>query len=148
MPENTSFSDDAEQLNEQLSAYIDGELSPEETIVLEQRLAADEKLRKRLAGLKKNWGLLESLPRENVSSRFTASTVEMVAIRATANNSLDTSTAIGWASRNPRWLFILAAALLAGFLGYMATRVITNTSPVNGLIENRNAFSQLMDMAF
>ena len=83
MPENTSFSDDAEQLNEQLSAYIDGELSPEETIVLEQRLAADEKLRKRLAGLKKNWGLLESLPRENVSSRFTASTVEMVAIRAT-----------------------------------------------------------------
>ena len=139
MPENTSFSDDAEQLNEQLSAYIDGELSPEETIVLEQRLAADEKLRKRLAGLKKNWGLLESLPRENVSSRFTASTVEMVAIRATANNSLDTSTAIGWASRNPRWLFILAAALLAGFFGYMATRVITNTSPVNGLIENRNA---------
>ena len=139
MPENTSFSDDAEQLNEQLSAYIDGELSPEETIVLEQRLAADEKLRKRLAGLKKNWGLLESLPRENVSSRFTASTVEMVAIRATANNSLDTSTAIGWASRNPRWLFILAAALLAGFFGYMATRVITNTSPVNGLLENRNA---------
>ncbi|MDG2409967.1 MAG: hypothetical protein P8M53_13240 [Pirellulales bacterium] len=139
MPENTSFSDDAEQLNEQLSAYIDGELSPEETIVLEQRLAADEKLRKRLAGLKNNWGLLESLPRENVSSRFTASTVEMVAIRATANNSLDTSTAIGWASRNPRWLFIIAAALLAGFFGYVATRVITNTSPVNGLLENRNA---------
>lgn len=139
MPEKTYFSDGAEQLNEQLSAYIDGELSPEETVVLEQRLAADEKLRKRLAGLKNNWGLLESLPRENVSSRFTASTVEMVAIRATANNSLDTSTAIGWASRNPRWLFILAAALLAGFFGYMATRVITNTSPVNGLIENRNA---------
>jgi len=139
MPENTSFSDDAEQLNEQLSAYIDGELSPEETIVLEQRLAADEKLRKRLAGLKNNWGLLESLPRENVSSRFTASTVEMVAIRATANNSLDTSTAIGWASQNSRWLFILAAALLAGFFGYVATRVITNTSPVNGLLENRNA---------
>ena len=67
MPEKTYFSDDAEQLNEQLSAYIDGELSPEETVVLEQRLAADEKLRKRLAGLKNNWGLLESLPRENVS---------------------------------------------------------------------------------
>jgi len=139
MPEKTYFSDGAEQLNEQLSAYIDGELSPEETVVLEQRLAADEKLRKRLAGLKNNWGLLESLPRENVSSRFTASTVEMVAIRATANNSLDTSTAIDWASRNPRWLFILAAALLAGFFGYVVTRVITNTSPVNGLIENRNA---------
>lgn len=139
MPEKTYFSDDAEQLNEQLSAYIDGELSPEETVALEQRLAADEKLRKRLAGLKNNWGLLESLPRENVSSRFTASTVEMVAIRATANNSLDTSTAIDWASRNPRWLFILAAALLAGFFGYVVTRVITNTSPVNGLIENRNA---------
>lgn len=139
MPEKTYFSDGAEQLNEQLSAYIDGELSPEETVVLEQRLAADEKLRKRLAGLKNNWGLLESLPRENVSSRFTASTVEMVAIRATANNSLDTSTAIDWASRNPRWLFILTAALLAGFFGYVVTRVITNTSPVNGLIENRNA---------
>ena len=139
MPEKTYFSDGAEQLNEQLSAYIDGELSPDETVVLEQRLAADEKLRKRLAGLKNNWGLLESLPRENVSSRFTASTVEMVAIRATANNSLDTSTAIDWASRNPRWLFILAAALLAGFFGYVVTRVITNTSPVNGLIENRNA---------
>ena len=139
MPQKNYFSDDGEQLNEQLSAYIDGELSPAETVVLEQRLAADEKLCKRLAGLKNNWGLLESLPRENVSSRFTASTVEMVAIRATANNSLDTSTTIGWASQNPRWFFILAAALLAGLFGYMATRVITNTSPVNGLIENRNA---------
>ena len=53
-------SDDTDVLNEQLSAYFDGELSPEEKSRFEQRLARDEKLRNQLKNLETNWNLLEN----------------------------------------------------------------------------------------
>ena len=128
------------RLNEQLSAYIDGELSSDEREILEKRLDADEPLRRHLEGLKNNWSLLEQLPRENAPSRFTASTVGMVAIRAEAYQTPDDHAA-GWHIRFfPRWLLILCAASLAGSFGYNATKTITNNVPVNGLLETRNVF--------
>ena len=140
MVDDQPFTDEAEQLNEQLSAYIDGELSPEENLRLEKQLATDEKIRDQLEVLKRNWGVLEVLPRENVSSRFTASTVEMVAIRAAENPTIGEPNTPGWVRLRPRWLIILTAAFLSGAVGYVASSTITKISPISGLLENENTF--------
>lgn len=42
-----------EEIDEQLTAYLDGELSPEESFALESRLVDDERLRLRLAELRR-----------------------------------------------------------------------------------------------
>ena len=131
-------SDDTDVLNEQLSAYFDGELSPEEKSRFEQRLARDEKLRNQLKNLETNWNLLENLPRDEASSRFTASTVEMVAIRGPSIQDTGRSGVVGWIRRSPRWLWIVTAALVAGLSGYTATRIITQIEPVSHLIEDEN----------
>ena len=48
-------------LDEQLTAYLDGELSSDESKDLEQRLIDDETLRMRLAELRKSYELLDEL---------------------------------------------------------------------------------------
>ena len=140
MTEEPQAFEEINRLNEQLSAYIDGELSSDEIEILEKSLDANEPLRRHLEGLKNNWSLLEQLPRENAPSRFTASTVEMVAIHAEAYQPSDVR-ATGWHIRFfPRWLLILCVAVLAGIFGYSATKTITNNMPVNALLETRNVF--------
>ena len=138
MTEKQHSFEEINRLNEQLSAYIDGELSSDEIDILEKRLEADDVLRRHLEGLRNNWSLLAHLPRENAASRFTASTVEMVAIRAEDHQTHDDHAA-GWHIRFfPRWLLILCAAFLAGMFGYLLTKTITSNVPVNGLLQTRN----------
>ena len=128
---------ESDLLHEQLSAYFDGELSPDEKVCFENRLARDEKLRAQLETLRTNWSLLENLPREEASTQFTASTVEMVAISAIEKNSNPLTT---WMGTIPRWSWILIAALLSGILGYSVTRAIIMIEPVSGFLEDRNDF--------
>ena len=132
-------SDETELLNEQLSAYFDGELPPEEKSRFEQLLAKDHKLRDQLKNLEVNWGLLESLPRDPAPSRFTASTVEMVAIRGTSAEDNNPSRAVDWIRRIPRWLWIMTAALIAGISGYTATTIVSQIKPVSRLMADKNA---------
>ena len=61
-------------LDEQLTAYLDGELSSDESKDLEQRLIDDETLRMRLAELRKSYELLDELPETPYDQRFTQST--------------------------------------------------------------------------
>ena len=132
-------SDETDLLNEQLSAYFDGELPPEEKSRFEQLLAKDHKLRDQLKNLEVNWGLLESLPRDPAPSRFTASTVEMVAIRGTSAEDNNPSRAVDWIRRIPRWLWIMTAALIAGISGYTATTIVSQIKPVSRLMTDKNA---------
>ncbi|MEC8337387.1 MAG: hypothetical protein VXZ84_04520 [Planctomycetota bacterium] len=132
-------SDETDLLNEQLSAYFDGELPPEEKSRFEQLLAKDHKLRVQLKNLEVNWGLLESLPRDPAPSRFTASTVEMVAIRGTSAEDNNPSRAVDWIRRIPRWLWIMTAALIAGISGYTATTIVSQIKPVSRLMADKNA---------
>ena len=132
-------SDETDLLNEQLSAYFDGELPPEEKSRFEQLLAKDHKLRDQLKNLEVNWGLLESLPRDPAPSRFTASTVEMVAIRGTSAEDNNPSRAVDWIRRIPRWLWIMTAALIAGISGYTATTIVSQIKPVSRLMADKNA---------
>ena len=137
MADEIPSSNESDLADEQLSAYFDGELSPDEKVRFEDHLARDGKLRSQLETLRANWILLENLSRKKVSSRFTASTVEMVAINAADKNS---NQFTAFARRIPRWLWILIAALLSGISGYAVTGAITVMAPVSRFLEDRNAF--------
>lgn len=69
---------DLDAITEQLTAYLDGELSSEEATAIEARLVDDESLRLRLADLRKSYDLLDELPETPFDQRFTRSTLELV----------------------------------------------------------------------
>jgi anti-sigma factor RsiW len=94
---------------EELTAYLDGELSATEMQTVEQRLAADHVYRDELQRLQKAWDVLDRLPRSESSAAFTKSTIEMVvqdAIREVRKKK----------QRNSSWLW-RAAAIAAVPLG-------------------------------
>jgi hypothetical protein len=67
-------------LDEDLVAYLDGELDVETARELEDLLATDLEAREKLARLEQAWDLLNELPQSEVDEAFTQSTIEMVAI--------------------------------------------------------------------
>jgi len=69
-------------LDEQLVAYLDGELSEPERIAVEDRLADDESFRLRLRALEQSWDMLDMLPVVEASDQFTRTTVEMTVVSA------------------------------------------------------------------
>lgn len=108
-----------QQLNEQeeLVAYLDGELDAARSAVIDRRLAEEPEFRLRLQQLQQAWDLLDELPRPRTAEDFTRSTVEIVV--ASANDELGRLEAI---PRWRRWLPTLAgttlvlAAAAGGFL--------------------------------
>jgi anti-sigma factor RsiW len=71
-----------DQLHEELTAYLDGELDPQSVRRVEERLARDETYRGELQRLERTWDLLDRLPRATVDEGFAKSTIEMVALAA------------------------------------------------------------------
>ena len=71
-------SPDLDSVDEQLTAYLDGELSAQEAASIENRLVDDSGLRVRLAELRKAYDLLDELPETPHNQLFTRSTVELV----------------------------------------------------------------------
>jgi anti-sigma factor RsiW len=79
MPDHDSTQQD---LEDELNAYLDGELDAENVRRVEERLARDPEYRRELQKLERAWNLLDSLPRASVDDAFTRSTIEMVATSA------------------------------------------------------------------
>lgn len=103
-----------------LVAYLDGELSAEQSAEIELRLANDPVLRERLAQLQKTWDLLGTIPATRLDETFTQSTVELVATRVDSD----------WAQARKRLLrsrgvqAIALSLIVAGSIGigYGASR--------------------------
>jgi anti-sigma factor RsiW len=113
-PHKTTVSTDAVQ--EELVAYLDGELDAAARARVEQQLAADEAYRLQLARLEQAWDFLDALPRTDADASFTQSTVEMVALAAQ-----EEVQQFKQARRRTNWLGWGAAAamvVLAAILGY------------------------------
>jgi anti-sigma factor RsiW len=72
---------DAAVIEEELVAYLDGELPAAEQVRIERRLADDVAYRQKLAQLQKAWDLLDLLQKSEPDAEFARSTVEMVAIQ-------------------------------------------------------------------
>jgi hypothetical protein len=102
---------------EQLVAYLDGELSPDECRQVEERLANDADYRQQLHELDQAWEALDSLPSTSVDDDFARTTIEMVAIAAREEQKQRTVDAAA-TSRNRRrlWAIAGAVAVLASFV--------------------------------
>ena len=118
---------------EQLTAYLDGELSGEELAGVEQRLLDDESFRDLMQRLQASWDMLDSLPQIGVRDALVRTTMEMVALAADADNEPRRRS---WL---PTWLGVLLGfALIPAAVGWASYLMTTqqNRAPRAELIEN------------
>jgi hypothetical protein len=106
---------------EEIVAYLDGELSAEESARVERRLAADESYRRELQGVERAWKALEELPRAIVDDKFSRTTMEM-AVQAAADEVHERTVALP-VQRRRRWLSTALAATAAAALGFLVVRL-------------------------
>jgi anti-sigma factor RsiW len=106
-----------EALDEQIVAYLDGELDREAATQVERRLAEDPAYRARLTKLQQAWDLLDNLGRTEADDDFAHSTVAMVAVKAEG----DTVDAVEVARRrrNLVWAGMAALALVAAITAFL-----------------------------
>jgi anti-sigma factor RsiW len=114
--EESTITQDA--IQEELVAYLDGELDAAARARVEERLTEDEEYRQKLMRLERAWNVLDVLPRTEADARFTQSTVEMVTVAAREElHDADRSAArwkwLGWGGG-------VLAVLVAGLFGYRA----------------------------
>lgn len=119
---------ESDAIDEELTAYLDGELPAQESSALELRLVGDEVLRTRLAELRRAYELLDELPETPHSKSFTQTTIEMVIADLkrsgprVAIESPETAQVVSGGDWKQRWfsfpyaLVPLAISLLIGSL--------------------------------
>jgi anti-sigma factor RsiW len=138
-------------LQEQLVAYLDGELDHEHLVQVEALLASDPVARQELTRLERTWSLLDGLERPEVDETFTRTTIEMVAVAE--QEKLNQQQAEAPRRRRRQWLIggaVLLSAILAGFLGVALLR----PDPDHQLIEDLpllvdyDEYSQIDDVKF
>jgi anti-sigma factor RsiW len=107
----------AATIDEELVAYLDGELDASGAARIERRLADDAAYRARLAQLQRAWDMLDTLQRSEAHDDFARSTVEMIAIKAVDDAKTGQMRAVR--RRNLSWVGISLAALVAAAAGYL-----------------------------
>jgi hypothetical protein len=136
---------------ELLVAYLDGELSREDSAVVESRLASEARLRHELQELQQAWDALSELPRPVAAEDFTRTTLEMVAVAA--QEDVESAT-IAMPVRRKRIAFrivlLAIAALLGGALFARAVWPDRNDEIVANLpiIENIEAYRHVGNIDF
>jgi anti-sigma factor RsiW len=137
--------------HEQLVAYLDGELTPEESQQVERRLSQDEAFRQLLRGLQEAWDLLDELPQPTLGDAFTRTTVEMVAVRMSEDVVAEQNR---W--RRRRWVghgarvAAVAMSLLVGFWGlrYLQTSEDRELLRDLSVIQNVYLYEDIEDVEF
>jgi len=107
-----------ETMDEEIVAYLDGELDREAALAIERRLADDPAYRARLTRLQQAWDLLDNLGRTEADENFTQSTVAMVTVKASDESTAGLSQArrrkmLGWAGLGGLALVAAVAAFVA-----------------------------------
>jgi len=142
-------SDNATPLDEELVAYLDGELDAESGRRVEALLASDPAVRRRLQSLERTWDLLDELDAAPLGEPFTQTTLEMVAIAARE----DAERGRAEAPRRRRLVLLavgagLLAAAAAGFCAvtlYNPDRQLLQDLP---LLENLDEYRQIGSIEF
>ncbi|TWU67252.1 hypothetical protein V7x_28250 [Crateriforma conspicua] len=104
--------------DEQLVAYLDGELGPQDRDALEHRLINDADLRTRLHDLQRGWDMLDDLPDVTPNEKLVETTMEMVVtdvMRAGGKKP-------AWYQRVPIAVFVALGCLLTATMGYAAVQ--------------------------
>jgi hypothetical protein len=138
-------------LQEELSAYLDGELDPETVRRVEERLARDASYQAELQRLERAWGLLDRLPRATVDEAFTKSTIEMVAVAAAEDAEAVLAEQPRRRRRQQLWgAAVLLCSLAVGF--FIGTRIWRDPNePLlrdMKVVENLDMYYQADDIEF
>jgi hypothetical protein len=137
--------------NEELVAYLDGELAPEESRRVEERLANDAEYRQQLRDLDQAWEALDALPATQVDDDFARTTIEMVTVAAQRDAAQRTAQVASSNRSRTAWWIAAAAAMAA--LGFAVTRIFL-PNPNETLIANLpviqqfDVLSQIDDVEF
>ncbi|MEK6233757.1 MAG: hypothetical protein N2C14_03510, partial [Planctomycetales bacterium] len=123
-PEQTATSDEGFQEN--LVAYLDGELEPQAAALIEERIANDPVARRELQAMEQVWDALDKLPRAEADADFTNTTVELVAEKAEQEVALETTAYPRLQVR--RRFGGLAAAAVAAAVGFFAGSAISRNA--------------------
>ena len=107
---------DTSPLDEELVAYLDGELSSEAAQQVERRLAEDASYRARLAQLQRAWDLLDSLQRTEADDDFVHSTVAMVAVQASEDAQSQQMRTVQ--RRSLAWLAVAGLLLISSAMAF------------------------------
>src|SRR5262245_4863361 len=102
--------------DDDLVAYLDGELPADLTRRIENRLAGDSDYRDQLRELDQAWEALDALPRTNAGENFARTTIAMVVKEAENDLAKRTADAskIG-RLRRLRWAAVCLVAVAASF---------------------------------
>jgi anti-sigma factor RsiW len=148
--ENRTLTPD-EAMDEEIVAYLDGELDREAALAIERRLAEEPAYRARLTRLQQAWDLLDNLGRTEADEDFTHSTVAMVTVKA----SEDTTTGHDLARRRKQlaWAGLGALALVAAVAAFVVVdnrlnsenRALVRDLPV---IERVDEYSNIENVDF
>lgn len=106
--------------NEELVAYLDGELPPEDCRRIEAQLASDAVLRRQLHELEVAWDALDSLPHATVDDDFARTTIEMVTLAA--ERDAGSQAAVASRTRRRRVLLLAAIGIGVAAIGFAAFR--------------------------
>ncbi len=120
-PPNTTMPGSFDNLlpdDEQLVAYLDGELDQTSVLDVEGRLAESAELRQRLEDLRSAWDLLEDLPVASPNPKFAQSTIEMVTMSAASFSGGKSTARNNW----PLIASMIAIAPIMFVVGYMVYR--------------------------
>ncbi len=103
---------------DEIVAYLDGELPPQDCRRVESRLATDDGYRQQLHELDRAWEALDVLPAPTVDDNFARTTIELACVAAEADLTEHTATAKA-AKRSRAWRWI-AGGIAAGVFGFLA----------------------------
>ena len=109
-----------EAIDEEIVAYLDGELDRERAARVEQQLADDPTYRARLARLQQAWDMLDKLGRTEADESFTQSTMSMVSVKAEEQSQEEAQQQRS--RRNLAWAGAGLAALAVAITSYAIVR--------------------------
>lgn len=151
-----------EQELEKLVAYLDGEVTEQEAIEVEQSLSSDEETRAHVDSLERTWELLDKLPITKASSEFTdktLSTIKTVQLEAQAAEEKNRS-GFSLSKKSQRqlrkaavaggWMLGLACSI---YIGYAFTNQWVPEESESllrefSLIENLDTYSEVQSLEF
>ena len=113
--ENTITSEEA--IDQEIVAYLDGELDPAASARVERRMAEDPRYSARLNQLQKAWDLLDTLGPSEADDNFTHSTVAMVALKA--QDEAQTNDQAAGRKQRLTWAALAGLALLSALGAYI-----------------------------